>query len=223
MREFPGPVSAQVSAREKYSAQTLLWFTGETNGTPFSLGLWDGLHDQGFFIQGQARTYLSGAVMTAPPLVAEAGLKVRNFRAALNVQRPEVKDLILGQNIEGASVEMHTAHCDPATRQKLGEVLDVRGQVRNVDMVEGGAGNVTAAEIVFTSTAVLLDYAAGLRKSSESLQARQPGDTFRQYNQISAAVKVAWGDVLATAPGSPPPEPVPVDPINVTGPVGWGP
>ena len=222
VRAVPTAVEANQQARTARDARVLLWITGETEGTPFSIGLWDGVYDHGFWIDTQPRAYLSGAIVEAPQLTAEAGLIVRNFRAQLNVQRPEIRDLLLGQDLDGAAIEMRTAHFDPVTGALLGTVVDVVGKVRQPEIVQEGDGAMAAAEIVFTSASVNLDAGIALKKSDAALQRRNPGDTFRQYNNISRKVTVVWGEISAEVGGGQAPAPQP-NPEEDEISSGWGP
>ncbi|MFE3838604.1 hypothetical protein ABNX41_16175, partial [Rhodobacteraceae bacterium PA1-206B] len=97
-----------------------------------------------------------------------------------------------------APVELHEWFIDPDTMLPLADpVIDLRGHIIKALISTPEDGGAATCTITMVSAAWTLTRGLTLKRSQAALERRAPGDTFRQYGDISGAVETAWGERLA--------------------------
>lgn len=184
----------------------LIWLTARdrATGAAETLGLWTGADHRVIAVGGQDRTYFGvGAVLGLEDLVAAADLKVSDWSFELSSLHAQVIEAFRIYDARLAPVEVHLWDWDPVTGlPKAAPERVFRGTIMEVDLPTPPEGGTATASVRCVSDAWRLTRGLTLKRSSAALLARHPGDKFRQYNEISGAVQVAWGEKLAGLPGS---------------------
>lgn len=182
----------------------LFWIEARSlsSGDAETFGFWDGLEPATFTIGGASRLYHGGgAVVQAPPIVAEVGLVERMHRIALGPFAPAIADAIALYDLTEAPIEVHSARFDPVSGALLGIVPDLFGRVRSFEITKDPAGRTASAELAFRGGVARLMRGVPLRKSDAALQAVHPGDAFRRHSAVAGVVQVQWGEGRAYRPG----------------------
>jgi len=206
MRTLDAAVTAQFATREGIYARLLAWIVARdrSTGTPMPVGFWTGDDHQDFSIGDETRTYYgAGTLLSMPSLQFDVGLKVRSHRITFSPLAPEVEQALRGYDPRLAPAELHVAHFDPLTHGLLAEPARVfRGFVDTVTVNIPAVGGAADVEVALLSSAHALTRTLSLKKSHESLIARQSGDAFRQYTAVTGAVSCVWGEAKAVAPAA---------------------
>lgn len=183
----------------------LIWLTARdrATGAAETLGLWTGADHRVITLSGQDRTYHGvGAVLGLEDLVAAADLKVSDWSFELSSLHAQVIEAFRTYDARLAPVEVHLWDWDPLTGLP-GAAPDrvFRGTIMEADLPTPPEGGTATASVRCVSDAWRLTRGLTLKRSDAALQARHPGDRFRQYAEISGAVQVAWGEKVAGQPG----------------------
>lgn len=199
------PVSTAAQAvRERRTAideAHLLWIAARNRetGVPEALGLWSGPDDETIRVvdlftgvEQDRLFYGAGALLSASSVRFEAGLKIRAMRFELSPLAPAVTQLFRVYEARGAQVQGWLRSYDPDTRRPVGVERWVKGYVNAAPITRPAAGGEASLSIDVVSTARMLTVASAVRKSSEALQARHPGDKFRKYKAVAGSTDVPW-------------------------------
>ncbi|MGR3599195.1 MAG: hypothetical protein ACU0FH_02145 [Heliomarina sp.] len=204
MRNLAAPILSMLQARAGMYACLLVWIEAKdrSTGVREPVGFWTGADHQDFNIGGETRTYYgAGAMIGTEPMTANVGLSVRTHTLRLSHIAPEVRQALRGYDPRLAPAQMHIAYFDPATHNLLADPVRVfKGSVNATPITTPGVGGSGAAEVELLSSAHSLTRPLALKKSHHSLQARSPGDDFRQYATVAGTVTTVWGGVRAKTP-----------------------
>jgi hypothetical protein len=196
MPVFSPAERSQFAERRGTHIESLLWVTARNRdtGLPEALGFWTGEDHQEFLIGTEIRTYYGGAVIDTPPVTAQTGFVVRNYRVSLPPFLDEVKAALKIYDPRLAPVELHTISFDLDTGNQLGPpVARFRGFLNEAPEERGGKGREARTEMVMVSSARLLTSGKPLKRSNAELQRRNPADKGREYSDIAGDVTNKWG------------------------------
>lgn len=206
MRAYPAAVVAHWAARKTVLCHTLLWLAGRDRdtGTLERLGLWTGDDHQQITVGGWARTYYgAGNIVGLDAITQRSALEVRQHRITLSPLAPEVVQAVRIYDPRLAPIEMHEWYFDPETMRPLAAPVRVfSGHIIQAPISTPAEGGDATCTITMVSSAWTLTRPLTLKRSSAALQAREAGDLFRQYQDISGAVETAWGEKLGTVEGA---------------------
>lgn len=198
MRDYDTATSEYLQAREAIVARHLLWVTAFNLNTSSleSLGLWSGDDTQVITVEGEARTYYGAAgVLDIPPIQASIGTDVRYLDVGLAHLNAQVHDLLRGYDIRLAPVQVHRALFHAHTRALVSTPVRIwDGWINSVRLPTAAIGGEDSASVRVASAARALTRNLALFRSNAAMQARQIGDTFRRYSDISDDVGVWWGE-----------------------------
>lgn len=187
----------QLEERRGTDAHVLLWFQAKNRatGAPETLGFWTGDDHREFLVDGMVRTYYgAGAVIDVPPIIAQTGFQVRQYRVKLPPMLDEVKLLLQQYEPRHAEVQIHSAVFDIDTGNLLPPVKRMFKGVLNQAPEELGAkGQPSHTELVLVSPARKLTQGLPLKRSNAELQRRNPNDLGREYSDIAGEWSVPWG------------------------------
>ena len=198
MRNLPVAVADHLAARRTIMTEILIWLGGKdrTSGALEHIGLWTGVDHQQIAIEGQARTYYgAGGLIGMEPVTQRAGLEVRQHRVSVSPLAPEVVEALRVYDPRLAPVEIHEWHFSPGTQAPLADPIRIfKGNIIAAPITTPAEGGEATCEITVVSAAWALTRSLTLKRSHAALTARNPGDGFRRYGDISGAVDTAWGE-----------------------------
>ncbi len=198
MRALAPEITTLLQRRQGLLTHVMIWLTAKnrTTGAAESIGLWTGADHQDFVIGGQTRTYYgAGNVLGMDALTARAGLEVRMHKVTVSALSPEVVTALRVYDPRLAPVEIHELYCDPTTELAVADPVRVfRGTVLEAPISQGAVGGESVAEISVASAAWSLTKGLTVKRSNGALQARAPGDRFREYVDLGRAVETVWGE-----------------------------
>lgn len=184
----------------------LIWILlrNRVTGAQESLGLWSGADHRVITVGGVARTYYGvGAIIGLEDLVSAADFKVGEWSFQLSSLHAQVIEAVRAYDARLAPVEVHLWQWDGLTGQpKTAPEREFRGTIMEADLPTPEEGGTAVASVRCVSDAWRLTRGLTLKRSGAALEARHQGDKFRQYNEISGAVQVVWGEKLGSPPGS---------------------
>lgn len=199
MKTFDSATATYLDRRGDYILRHLVWIVAKNRdtGEPETMGLWTGGDNRLFTVEAASRTYFGGVtVLEVPPIEGGVGLEVRQITLSLSGLDPAVLNLVRAYDVRRAPIEIH----------RVWLTLDARDPVGPPQRIWRGAENGTGIDLTggtisvrFVSDADRLTRGTPIYKSAAALQARAPTDTFRAYADVAAAVRVPWGEVLASA------------------------
>lgn len=210
MRALDAGTTSFLAERAGLVAQSLVWVTARNIATQLTetIGLWTGEDDATLTIDGGPRTY-SGAngLLRMDPIIASKGLDVRITQLHLSAVAPEVEDLVKGYDTRFAPVEIHRAVFRGSTRVLVGAPHRVfKGMINSIEFPTVEPGGFPACVVSVASETRALTRTLALKKSDETFRSGG-GDKFRQYADVSGSVPVFWGELKASAPADPAPQP----------------
>jgi hypothetical protein len=204
MRDIPSAVITHLASGGALLTHVLIWLTARNRSTnaEATLGLWTGDDAEEITVGGAERTYYgAGAVLDLDPMISSSRLQVHRWAFRVSPLSDAVVTAVRQYNARLAAVEVHEWFWDPVAHAPLADpVRAFRGTIMDVQMPVAALDSEAVATITCVSDAWRLTKGLTLKKSDAALQARAPGDRFRQYNTITAA-PVVWGDKLETQPG----------------------
>jgi len=217
MRILPNAVAVHLAARRSLQVHPLVWLKVREHNDPAAvheIGFWTGADHQTIVVDGVARVYYGvGAVLGLDPITSQAQGHEQTWSLQVSSLHAQVVEALRVYDARLAPIEVHSWYLDPATDLPLADpVRDFRGTVLEVDLPTPPLGGEAIATLTCVSDAWRLTRGLSLRRSDSALQARAPGDRFRQYNAISGSVQVGWGEHVRTAAPVPPPPPRQIDP-----------
>lgn len=198
MRSIDPGLATHLAQRTGIEAHVLVWVEATDRGTgvaaPF--GLWTGDDDRDFTVDSVTQTYLgAGGLMDVGDLVAETGYVVRMTRMTLAHLAPEIAAMLATRDVRFVRCTWHQVHLMPGSHELVAPARRVfRGRVERLMLPDAAQGGEAAAEVELVSYARDMTRPLALKKSDQALQARFPGDTFRQYIALSGKISTSWGE-----------------------------
>ncbi|TPM92733.1 hypothetical protein [Mesorhizobium sp. B2-1-3A] len=124
------------------------------------------------------------------PLVSD--LTIQTVKVTLSQLHATVQDMVRGNDIRGARVEIHRGLFDPATHALAGSIYcHFVGKVNKAPISTPKAGDEGSVTIDVVSIVRELTRTNPAKKSDET-QKRRSGDRFRKYSGV-ANVPIFWG------------------------------
>lgn len=198
MKTLDPALAAHLGARSGITAHVLVWIEARDRltGDPAPFGLWTGDDDREFVIDGGPRTYLgAGSLIDAGDLVSEVGYVVRITRMTVSHLSGRIADKLADVDVRLCRVTWHQVHLAPGSHDLIAPPRQVfKGRIERLSLPDAAQGREAAAEIEAASYAREMTRPLALKKSDEALQARHPGDLFRQYIAVSGRVTTSWGE-----------------------------
>lgn len=167
---------------------TFGFWTGEDNVTTNVVTATDGGTDSHDFVGG-------GALPPdgIPPIVDTIGIEVRTLDIELSQIHPGVRDMVRGNNIRHAVVEVFRGLLNPATWSLVSTPFSrFLGRVDAAPESVPAVGGSGSQKISMVSDAVDLTRTNPALKSDESQKLRS-GDRFRRYSDAAGSYSVWWG------------------------------
>ncbi len=198
MRSLPTAVASRMAAREPMLTEVLVWLGGRDRNTGELeyIGLWTGSDHERVSAGTEERTYYgAGSLIGMEPITQRAGIEVRQHRITISPLSDEAVQAIRIYDPRLCPIEIHEWYFDPSTMTALAPPVRVfRGNIVSAPITTPAIGGEATCDITATSDAWALTRPLTLKRSNAALQERNPGDTFRQYGDISGAVETAWGE-----------------------------
>lgn len=143
-----------------------------------------------------SRNYVGGStLLDVPPIVDAIGLEARSIAFGLDhisVAVGSPMDMVFGNNVRVARVEMHRALFDPDTWTLVSTpVLMFAGRVDGPSVDDAAAGGEGRLDFPAQSSAIDLTRISQAMESDEQLKLR--GDRFRRYGDTAGQVDTWWG------------------------------
>lgn len=200
MRPYPPNTAAHVAGGGALLTHALVWIDARdrSDNSRASLGLWTGADHQDISVESVIRTYYGmGGMLDIDNLVASMDLMRGDWSFRVSPLHDQVIEALRNYDARLGQVECHLLYCDAASGVALDDpVREFRGTIMDVDMPLPGEGQDAAATVKCASDSWRLTRPLTLKRSQAALSARRPGDLFRQYNDISGTVQVAWGEKM---------------------------
>lgn len=198
MRPYPTNTAAHVASGGALLTHVLVWLNARdrADNSRVSLGLWTGADHQDISVGGTIRTYYGvGGMLSIDNLVSAMDLMRGDWAFRISPLHDQVIELVRNYDARLGAAECHLLYCDAASGVALDDpAREFRGTITDVEFPIPGEGQEATATVKCASDAWRLTRALTLKRSQAALAARQTGDLFRQYNDISGAVQVAWGE-----------------------------
>lgn len=190
---------AQHQARTGTRAHWLIWLSARNLLTDQieTFGLWTGDDDAVFTIDGVSRLYKgAGMVFEIDPIREEIGLVARTQRIQLTT-RPDqggAVDLVRNYDPSQRPAQLHLVVLNPDTMQPVAPPrLRFGGKLDDYTIERGAVGAGSRIEIILGGPGREGTRTLPLKKSKADLQARAPGDGFRNYVGVVEDWTVPWG------------------------------
>jgi hypothetical protein len=143
-----------------------------------------------------SRNYVGGGtLLEVPPIVDAIGVEARSITFGLDhisQAAGSPMDMVFGNNVRVARVEMHRALFDPATWNLVSTpVLMFSGRVDGAAVDDAAAGGEGGLSLEVVNSAIDLTKTNPAMESDEQLKLR--GDRFRRWGDGAATVETWWG------------------------------
>lgn len=144
-----------------------------------------------------SRNFVGGATLLDVPAVVDAiGLEARSISLGLDHISTAVgspMDMVFGNNVRVARVELHRALFDPSTWNLVSTPhLIFAGRVDGASVDDAAAGGEGGLSLEVISNAIDLTRTSPAMESDEQ-QRRRSGDRFRRYGDTAGQVSTWWG------------------------------
>lgn len=171
------------------SAKVFPYWTGEDNVSVNVLPLGAGSEVNHVFIGG-------GTLLDVPPIVDAIGLEARSISLGLDhisTAADGPMDMVYGNNVRVARVELHRAVFDPATWNLVATPhLVFAGRVDGASVDDAAAGGEGGLTLDLVPSAIDLTRINPATESDEQQRLRE-GDRARRYGDTAAQVERRWG------------------------------
>jgi hypothetical protein len=197
-------VTAHLAAGRGISVHVLIRVTGRnrTNGVIEELGLWTGVETVTVTLGGVPRTFHgAGELLDLDPFVSAIDLNARAWSFRVSPLAPEAVDILRTYDARDGVVQAWEWFHDPDTGLPLANpVAAFAGSIVELEIPTPALGQPATATVRAVSDARRLTRELTLKRSDTALQARVPGDLFRQYNSL-VGVTTPWGERERAASG----------------------
>lgn len=186
----------------------ILTVDGRTaGGAPRQFVYWTGEDDIAINVipAGQtvpvSRNAVGGGTLREIPAIVDAiGVEARSVSIGLDhisTAAGSPMDMVFGNNVRVARVEMHRAFFDPATWNLVSTpVLMFAGRVDGASVDDAAAGGEGGLSLEAIGSAIDLSKTNPAMESDEQ-QKRRGGDRFRRWGDSAATVETWWGQAKA--------------------------
>lgn len=145
----------------------------------------------------ESRNFIgTGTLLEVPPIIDAIGIEARSVTFGLDhISDAEGSpmDMVFGNNIRVARVELHRGFRDPETWEFVAEPsLIFEGRVDGASVEDAAAGGTGGLSLDVVSSAIDLTKTNPAKESDEQQRLRD-GDRIRQYGDTAAQVQVWWG------------------------------
>jgi len=201
MRSFDSNTLAALSA-DSLIVRSLVFVRGKTlAGATKTFGFWNGEDDVSITVTSaidgasESRTYIGGGSLLAiDPIPLRIGLEVRTINATMSQIYATVQDMVRGNNIRHAVVEIHRALFNVSTGQLVAPpYARFLGKVNTSPVNTPRAGDEGSVVFGCVSNTRELTRANTALKSDETQKLRS-GDRARRYVGVAAQWPVWWGE-----------------------------
>lgn len=146
----------------------------------------------------ESRNYIGGgALVDVPAIVDGVGLDARSHEFGLNPLHSSILDMVNGNNIRVAVVELHRGIRNPDTWALVADPLPYfLGRVDGLSHDVGAADGDTPAEARMTLMVIgnMIDLTkVSTALKSDEQQKLRSGDRIRRYADAAGSYPVAWG------------------------------
>ena len=149
-----------------------------------------------------SRNFVGEALQNVPPVIDAIGLEPRPLSLGLDhvsTVAGSPMDMVYGNNVRVARVELHRALFDPATWNLVATPhLLFAGRVDGASVDDAAAGGEGGLTLDAQSSAIDLTKINPAMESDEQLRLRG-GDRFRRYGDTSGQIERWWGMVRGSA------------------------
>lgn len=171
------------------AAATFAYWTGEDNVAVNVIPAGD--------TTAVSRNFLGGATLLAVPDIIDAiGLEARSVNFGLDhisSAAGSPMDMVYGNNVRVAKVELHRALFDPSTWNLVSTPhLLFAGRVDGASVDDAAAGGEGGLSVEAISNAIDLTKTNPAMESDEQLKLRS-GDRFRRHGDTAGQVETWWG------------------------------
>lgn len=148
-----------------------------------------------------SRNAIGGGTLREIPAIVDAiGVEARSVSIGLDhisAAAGSPMDMVFGNNVRVARVEMHRAFFDPATWNLVSTpVLIFAGRVDGASVDDAAAGGEGGLSLEAIGSAIDLSKTNPAMESDEQ-QKRRGGDRFRRWGDSAATVETWWGQAKA--------------------------
>lgn len=137
-----------------------------------------------------------GTLLEVPPVVDAMGIEARSITLGLDhlsAAAGSPMDMVYGNNVRVARVELHRALFDPETWELVATAhILFAGRVDGASVDDAAADGEAGLSIDAMSSAIDLTKVNPAMESDEQQKLRS-GDRFRQYGDSAAQVETWWG------------------------------
>lgn len=149
-----------------------------------------------------SRNYVGGGTLLDVPAIVDAiGVEARSITFGLDHISEAAggpMDMVFGNNVRVARVELHRAFLDPATWNLVSTpVLMFSGRVDGAAVDDAAAGGEGGLSLEAVSSAIDLTKTNPAMESDEQQKLRD-GDRFRRWGDSAATVETWWGQTKAS-------------------------
>lgn len=187
------PIVDFITIRGKTSAgadKVFNFWTGPDDVTVSVVSAIDGASEGRDYIGG-------GALVDVPAIVDGVGLDARSHEFGLNPLHTSIQDMVFGNNIRVAVVELHRGLRDPDTWALVSTPFPYfLGRVDGLSHDVGAASGDTPAEARMTLMVIgnMIDLTrTNPALKSDEQQKLRSGDRIRRYADAAGSYPVAWG------------------------------
>lgn len=182
----------------------------DSGGSPKTFGFWAGLGNITRTVtsaidgSSESRSYIGdGALVSIDSVIYSLGLEVRDIQCVLSQVHASVQDMLRGNDIRHAQVELHVGVLDSATGAFVANPLPYwLGYVDGAPLETPADGNEGSLTLKMVSAAVDLTRTNTAKKSDAQQQLRS-GDRFRRFSDTAGKFLIWWGTIKAGAQPTP--------------------
>lgn len=198
------PATIAALASGAIVVRDFLHIAGKTNGgAAAAFNYWDGEDNVAVNVVPAggttpvSRNFVGGGTLLGvPPIVDAIGLEARSITFGLDHISDVLgspMDMVYGNNVRVARVELHRALFDPATWNLVAlPHLLFAGRVDGAAVDDAAAGGEGGLSLEAQSSAIDLTRISHAMESDEQLR-RRAGDRFRRYGDTAAQIDRWWG------------------------------
>lgn len=207
---FDSPTITALASGQLVIRDYLTIFGWNEDDDPITFGYWTGPDDVSTPVVAATdgstvtRDFIGGGTfLSVPPLVDTIGLEAGEYELGLSQIHDAVQDMVRGNRIRIAVVEMHRGLLSTSTWSLVSTPFPrLLGRVDEASINTPEMGGEGGTDVVVVADAVDLGLTSPALKSHATQQLRA-GDSIRQYGDVE--VDVWWGMVRGTSDTSPGP------------------
>lgn len=184
-----------------HGRRPLIYIRGkDSGGSSKTFGFWVGMGNVTATVtsaldgSSESRNYIGdGSLKGIDSVIYQVGLEVRDVSAVLSQIHASVQDMLRGNDIRHAMVEVHVAVLDSGTGSVVANPLPYwLGYIDGAPLETPADNDEGSLTIKMVSAAVDLTRTNTAKKSDETQKLRS-GDRFRRWADTAGKIKVWWG------------------------------